>query len=170
MPASDYILGLREKIGHDPLLNPGVAALIRDDAGRVLLQRRSDDGTWSLPAGAVDPGERPAEALVREVWEETGLRVVPKKLAGVFSGPEFRHTYPNGDQIDVFSVVFVCEVTGGTLHGRDGESLELRYFMPADFPASWLSQRYPAALFGFSVNNDPLFSWNERWLTELAET
>ncbi len=167
MPASDYILALRAKIGHDPLLNPGVAALIRDDAGRVLLQRRSDDGTWSLPAGAVDPGERPAEALVREVWEETGLQVVPKKVAGVFSGPEFRHTYPNGDQIDVFSVVFLCEVTGGTLGGRDGESLELRYFIPANFPTSGLLQRYPAALFGFSADDAPLFTWDEAWLAGL---
>ena len=167
MPASDYILALRAKIGHDPLLNPGVAALIRDDAGRVLLQRRSDDGTWSLPAGAVDPGERPAEALAREVWEETGLRVAPKKVAGVFSGPEFRHTYPNGDRIDVFSVVFLCEVSGGTLGGRDGESLELRYFMPADFPDSGLLQRFPTALFSFTEADEALFGWDESWLAEL---
>jgi len=79
------------------VLNPGVAALIRDDEGCFLLQRRSDDGSWSLPAGAVDPGERPARAVVREVWEETGLEVVPVALAGVFSGPGFLHTYPNGD-------------------------------------------------------------------------
>lgn len=167
MPISAYLKNLRTKIGHDALLNPGVAALIRDDAGRVLLQRRSDDGTWSLPAGAVDPGEHPAEALVREVWEETGLRVVPKKVVGVFSGPEFRHSYPNGDQIDVFSVVFLCEVTGRTLGGRDGESLELRYFMPADFPASGLLQRYPAALFSFSADDAPLFTWDETWFAGL---
>lgn len=97
---------MREKIGHDPALNPGVAALIRGEAGRVLLQRRNDDGSWSLPAGAVDPGESPAQAVVREVWEETGLRVVPVGLTGVFSGEGFLHVYPNGDQVDVFSVVF----------------------------------------------------------------
>lgn len=168
MPASDYILTLRAKIGHDPLLNPGVAALIRDGAGRVLLQRRSDDGTWSLPAGAVDPGESPAQALVREVWEETGLRVVPQKVAGVFSGPGFRHTYPNGDRVDVFSVVFLCRVVGGTLYGRDGESLELRYFAPADRPDSRLLQRFPAALFAFSADDAPLFAWDETWLAGLG--
>ena len=82
MPISEYIKGLREKIGHDLVLNPGVAALIHDESGRVLLQRRSYDGLWSLPAGAVDPGESPAQAVVREVWEETGLKVVPVGLEG----------------------------------------------------------------------------------------
>ena len=115
MPISEYLRGLREKIGRDLVLNPGVAALIRDEEGRILLQRRSDDGSWSLPAGAVDPGESPAQAVVREVWEETGLKVVPVGLAGVFSGEGFLHVYPNGDRIDVFSVVFLCRAVGGTL-------------------------------------------------------
>ena len=99
MPISDYLKGLRAAIGHEMILNPGVAAIIRDEAGRVLLQKRSDDGSWSLPAGAIDPGESPAQAVVREAYEETGLRVVPEKVAGVFGGEGFRHTYPNGDVI-----------------------------------------------------------------------
>lgn len=168
MPVSEYIKGLREKIGHELLLNPGVAALIHDDMGRVLLQRRSDDGTWSLPAGAVDPGESPAQAVVREVWEETGLRVVPEKLAGVFSGAGFLHLYPNGDRIDVFSVVFLCHVIGGTLGGRDGESLELRYVAPAELPDSRLLKRYPSALFSFTRGDEPLFDWDENWLETLG--
>lgn len=168
MPVSEYIKGLREKIGHELLLNPGVAALIRDEAGSVLLQRRSDDGTWSLPAGAVDPGESPAQAVVREVWEETGLRVVPEKLAGVFSGAGFLHIYPNGDRIDVFSVVFLCHVIGGTLGGRDGESLELRYVAPAELPDSGLLKRYPSALFSFTRGDEPLFDWDESWLETLG--
>jgi 8-oxo-dGTP pyrophosphatase MutT (NUDIX family) len=168
VPISDYLSPLRAKIGHDLLLNPGVAALIHDEAGRVLLQRRSDDGSWSLPAGAVDPGESPAQALVREVWEETGLRVVPEKLAGVFSGAGFLHIYPNGDQVDIFSVVFLCRVIGGTLGGRDGESLELRYMAPAELPDSGLLRRYPDALFSFTGGDEPLFDWNEAWLGALG--
>lgn len=167
MPISAYLRGLREKIGHELVLNPGVAALIHDSEGRVLLQRRSDDGSWSLPAGAVDPGESPAQALVREVWEETGLNVVPLKLAGVFGGPGFLHVYPNGDQVDVFSVVFLCRVVGGALEARDGESLELCYLAPAEIPASGLLQRYPEALFSFSEHDAALFEWDERWLETL---
>ncbi len=168
MPISDYLKGLREKIGHDPVLNPGVAALVHDGSGQVLLQRRSDDRSWSLPAGAVDPGESPAQAVVREVWEETGLRVVPVGLAGVFSGEGFLHVYPNGDRIDVFSVVFLCRVVGGALGGRDDETLELRYVAPAELPDSGLLQRYPEALFTFVEGDAPLFSWDERWLAALA--
>ncbi len=62
-------------------------------------------------------------------------------LEVVFSGPGFLHTYPNGDQIDVFSVVFLCRVVGGTLGGRDGETLELRYVAPDELPDSGLLQR-----------------------------
>ncbi len=168
MPISEYLRGLREKIGHDPVLNPGVAALVYDESGRVLLQRRSDDGSWSLPAGAVDPGESPAQAVIREVWEETGLRVVPVGLAGVFSGEGFLHVYPNGDQVDVFSVVFLCHAVGGALGGRDDETLELRYVAPSELPDSRLLQRYPKTLFSFAEGDAPLFSWDERWLTAFA--
>lgn len=171
MPASDYILALREHIGHDLILTPGVAALVPDDRGRILfilLQRRSDDGTWSLPAGAVDPGEAPAEALVREVWEETGLKVVPLELAGVFSGPEFLHGYPNGDRICAFNTVFLCRAVGGELGGRDGESLELRYVHPDDLPPSALLSRYPGALFRFTAGDTPLFRWDDAWLNALT--
>ncbi len=168
MPVSEYIKDLRARIGHDLLLNPGVAALVYDEVGRILLQRRSDDGSWSLPAGAVDPGEHPATALVREVWEETGLKVVPHKLAGIFGGADFFHTYPNGDRLQIFNAVFLCRVVGGKLEARDGESLELRYVAPDELPDARLLNRYPKALFSFTAGDDPLFSWDERWLDALV--
>jgi ADP-ribose pyrophosphatase YjhB (NUDIX family) len=167
MPISPYIRALREKIGHDRLLNPGVAALIRDAEGRILLQRRSDDGSWSLPAGAVDPGERPGEALIREVFEETGLKVVPEQLAGVFSGPGFLHVYPHGDRLEVFSVVFLCRVVGGVLEPRDGESAEFRYVAAAELPDSGLLRRYPRELYSFQKGDTALFAWDESWLDAL---
>ena len=157
MPISDYLKGIRAAIGHEMLLNPGVAAIIRDEAGRVLLQKRSDDGTWSLPAGAIDPGETPAEAVVRETYEETGLHVVPEKVAGVFGGERFRHTYPNGDKLEIVSIVFLCKVTGGTLGGLDGETLELRYVLPEDLPESPILSRYPKELFRVRQEDETLF-------------
>ena len=79
---------LRAKIGHDVLLQPGVAAVIFNMAGQVLLQRRSDNGEWGLPGGIMEPGEEPAETLVREIREETALEVVPERIVGVYSGPD----------------------------------------------------------------------------------
>jgi 8-oxo-dGTP pyrophosphatase MutT (NUDIX family) len=142
MGASDYVKELRALIGDRLLLLPGVAAIIRDDEGRVLLQRRAQDGRWSLPAGAIDPGESPAEAIVRECFEETGLHVRPERVLGVFGGADgFRAVLPGGDRVEYTAIVFACAVVGGTLGGRDGETAELAYVHPAARPP--LVTEYP---------------------------
>jgi 8-oxo-dGTP pyrophosphatase MutT (NUDIX family) len=141
---------------------PSIAAIVRDPAGRVLLQRRSDNGAWGLPAGAIDPGEAPALALVREVWEETGLVVAPERIAGVFGGADgFRFVYPNGDRIETTVVVFECRVLGGELGGRDDETIELRYFAPDEMPP--LAAGYPRDLFGAALGREAVFQWDPGW-------
>lgn len=134
MPISDYLRNLRAKIGHDVLLTPGVAAVIVNDRGEVLLQRRSDDGRWGLPGGAMEPGEEPAETLVREVREETALEVVPERIVGVYSGPDFRVRYGNGDEAMIVSITFACRPGAGEPRVNDDESLEIRYFAPDALP------------------------------------
>ena len=89
MAISEHYAQIRRKLGTALILVPGVAAIIRDEAGRILFQRK-DDGTWSLPAGAIEPSENPAQAIVREVQEETGLKVKPERIVGVFGGDGFR--------------------------------------------------------------------------------
>ena len=69
---SDYVRALRQKIGTDLLFMPSVAAVIRDEDNRILLVQHVE-GRWQLPGGAVDPGERPAEAMQRECREEAGI-------------------------------------------------------------------------------------------------
>lgn len=164
---SPYQKKLRERMGHELLLMSGVAALVRNSEGQVLLQRRSDDGRWNLPGGAVDPGEEPARSVIREVREETGLLVRPERLAGVFGGPAFRHRYPNGDEIEPTTLVFDCAVVGGSLRGRDEEALEQRFF-----PAEELERRveqYPAEFFaGWRRGEATFFQWDPRWLDEAA--
>ncbi|HEU4545335.1 MAG TPA: NUDIX domain-containing protein, partial [Microlunatus sp.] len=79
MPTPAYITELREVWGHRPLLLPGVSGVVlRGGPGQeqVLLGQRSDNGRWSVPAGIVEPGEQPADSLVRELWEETRVGVV----------------------------------------------------------------------------------------------
>ncbi len=134
MGMSDYYKRLRDKVGHDLLMMPAVAAVIHDEEGRVLMMRHEADGKWSLPAGAIEPGESPTDALVREVAEETGLQVVPTQILGVFGGPQYRVTYPNDDEVEYTVTVFAADTRSGELHAADGEALEFGWFDPFDPP------------------------------------
>jgi mutator protein MutT len=133
MGATGYLARLRECVGHALLLAPAAAACIRDEKGRILLLRRSDgDNLWGFPGGAIELGERAAEAVVREVREETGLEVEPVALIGVYSGLEYAFTYPNGDQVQPVTIFFECRVVGGELRPDMREIIGARYFGPKD--------------------------------------
>src|SRR4051794_36878021 len=97
MSISDYLKSLRAKIGNDLVVLPAVSVSVLDKDGRLLLGQETDLRFWMLPGGAIDPHEHPADAAVRECFEETGLLVRPTGLIGVFGGPEFLARYPNGD-------------------------------------------------------------------------
>lgn len=124
---------LREKIGNDLLVLPTVAGLVTDDRGRVLLIRHSNDGNWVLPSGCVEPDEHPADRLVAEMREETGLEVRPTSVVGVYGGPDCRIRYPNGDQVSCIVTLFACEVTSGEPTADGDESLDVRFF--SELPA-----------------------------------
>ena len=116
------------------VIRPGVSAIILGPKG-VLLQRRSDNGLWGLPGGGVEPGESVRDAVAREVWEETGLRVEPLRVIGVYSSPEHHQiiTYPDGNVIHYVSTCFECAITGGELECGE-ESLALEWFDPGALP------------------------------------
>jgi 8-oxo-dGTP diphosphatase len=161
MAISPYLAGLRRHVGTDLLLTSGVAGLVLDDTGRLLLQRRSDTGQWALPGGALDPGEAPAQAVVREVHEETGLLVRPRRLVGVM-GPH-RIVYPHGDQLEVTASVFVCTVVAGELRPLDGESTELAFHTLDEVPDAPFLRPYPLPTL-LAVAEGAWFSWREEWL------
>ncbi|MEV0155779.1 NUDIX domain-containing protein [Micromonospora sp. NPDC050686] len=131
MPVSPYVATLRAHVGHDLLLLPGVSGVVRDAAGRVLLVRRGDNGRWSVPAGTIDPGEQPADALLREVFEETGVRVEIERVGGVATHPV---VYPNGDVCEYLNVWFRCRPVGGSPTADGDESLEVGWFAPDALP------------------------------------
>ena len=131
---SPYYQRLRDAIGKELLLIPSVAAVIHDADGRLLLQQKHD-GTWSLPAGAIEPGETPEQAIAREVLEETGLRCTGSEVIATLGGPQFRHTYANGDPVEYLIVLFKCTVGGETIPPPDTEeTASLRWFTREEFP------------------------------------
>lgn len=130
----NYARWLRSYVGHQRILQLSSSAFIRDAYGRVLLGRRSDVMLWAPPSGVVQLGETPAHALVREVAEETGLQVTVEHLIGLYTGPEFEWTYPNGDQAQIVSAFFTCRVVGGSLTPDRREFLDLAYFAPDALP------------------------------------
>jgi 8-oxo-dGTP pyrophosphatase MutT (NUDIX family) len=156
MGMSTYYKNLREKVGNELIFMPSVAGIIRNELGEILFQNKGDGEKWSLPAGAIEPGESPAIALVREVWEETGLHVVPTELVGVFGGKDFRYKYPNGHQVEYNVFMFECEVQDGVLNPIDLETAELRYFQPAHMPE--LALPYPRELFLYKNQKSTYFN------------
>lgn len=140
---SPYYQRLRSLVGQDLLLIPGVACLIHDDEGRLLLVQ-TKNGHWSLPAGAIEPGESPEESARREVEEETGLQVSSLQLAGVMGGESYRFTYPNGDRVETVVTLYSCQCTG-TIAIQDREEIAaIRYFTEEEFPG--LTLPYPRHL------------------------
>jgi 8-oxo-dGTP diphosphatase len=152
MGASPYVLNIREKIGHDLLMMTGVSGVVLNEAGEVLLQLRSDNHQWSLPGGGIDPGEEPADAVVREIWEETGIKVRPERVLSVQSGPDHFVTYTNGDQGVFVMIIFLCTPIGGDLQPQDDESLEVRYFPTHALPP--LHERHSARI-ALALQNRP---------------
>jgi ADP-ribose pyrophosphatase YjhB (NUDIX family) len=115
-----------------------VSAVIFDRRGRLLLQQRSDGGQWGLPGGSVEIGESVHDAVIREVREETGLRVTVRRLVGVYSDPARQVVrYPDGNVWHYVSLCFECTVGGGALTTGD-ETLALTYAPRTRLPATLL--------------------------------
>jgi 8-oxo-dGTP pyrophosphatase MutT (NUDIX family) len=132
MPMSEYLRRLRDKVGNELLVMPAVAVMVVDADQRLLLVRDAGTGLWATPGGGVDPDESPADAAVREMWEETGLLVELRRVLGVYGGSEFRLTYPNGDVVSYCVVSFAAEIRGGAMRPDGIETLELRWFSKAE--------------------------------------
>ena len=129
-----YVSDMRRRIGHDPLIFVGASVLLADSKGRLLLQRRADNGLWGYHGGAAELYEEVSAAARRELKEETGLTAGNMTLFGVYSGPRTAYTYPNGDRASIVDVVYLCTDYTGTPHPQQGEVSELRWFGPEELP------------------------------------
>lgn len=131
MPASDYVKNLRAKVGHDLIMFPTVSAIVLNDRGEILLGQRSDNHEWSVIAGMMDPGEQPADAVLREVREETGVEVRIERVAGVALHEVI---YGNGDHCHMMNTWFRCRAIGGEARVNDSESIAVGWFAPDALP------------------------------------
>lgn len=104
----------------------GVSAVVVDDQGRILLQRRADNGLWALPGGGMDLTESVPQAAVREVREETGYDVEVTGLVGLYTDARHIIAYSDGEVRRQFNVCLTARIVGGTLAVSD-ESTDVRW-------------------------------------------
>ncbi|MFI1919069.1 NUDIX domain-containing protein [Nocardia sp. NPDC020380] len=107
-------------------LVPGGSALVVDERGAILMQRRSDSGNWSFPGGIMDIGETLEQCVVRETKEESGLDIEITGLLGIYTDPEHIIEYGDGEIRQEFNVTFYGRVVGGRIEVSD-ESTEVRF-------------------------------------------
>ncbi len=141
---SEYIKTIRQKVGHDPVIQCGASVIVINEAGELLLQLRRDNGMWGYHGGSVELNEKVEDAAARELFEETGLRANSLELFGVFSGEEMAYTYPNGDVVSNIDTVFLCRDYSGTLTPQENEVSELRFFPVTCLPENIFSANIPA--------------------------
>ncbi len=120
---------------HDPdaprpnRLIPAASAVVADPDGRILLARRRDNELWTIPGGAMEPGESISQTAIREVKEETGIDVEVVSLVGIYSDPNHVVEYSDGEVRQQFSICFACRPVGGEPTPSD-ETSDVTYFAP----------------------------------------
>lgn len=115
-------------------IRPGIAAVVQDGAGRVLLHKRRVGSGWAPPSGSVEPGEDLLRALNRELREETGLTVAVERLVGVYSDPTYQVVrYPDGRVVHFVTCLFACRAASSRVRGN-AEGLDWVWFDPAALP------------------------------------
>lgn len=119
---------IRSLVGHIPM-HRSVAVLVIYKDNKVLLQKRSDNGTWALHGGGIELGELYIDALKRELKEELNIEPVNPRLMGIFSGEKMYHKYEKSqDEVYVLSHAFICEDYIGEINFADGEVNNLQWF------------------------------------------
>jgi 8-oxo-dGTP pyrophosphatase MutT (NUDIX family) len=130
----DYIEQLRSKVGHQPIILVGATMLIIDEQNRLLMQLRSDNGMWGTPGGYMDLGETIEDTARRETLEETGIKIGNMSLFSIYSGPKLCYEYPNGDQVQMVSIVYITKDYSFVSENHDKEVREIRFFPIKSLP------------------------------------
>ena len=130
-----YLGRLRTAVGDDEvLLFVGARAVLRDEAGRVLLVKRTDNGEWALPAGGMEIGESVAEAAAREVHEETGLAATELAPFALYTGKRYIRKNMFGHTYQLHTTAFRIDAWDGELVTSTDETTDARFFPPDELP------------------------------------
>lgn len=134
----NYIQWIRSKVGHEKIILTFAGGCIFNEKGEVLLQRRGDTNKWGFPGGAIELGETPEMAAIREAKEETGLDVEVGKLIGIYT--DCNMEYASGDKAQSILIAYELKVVGGELFCDKEETLELKYFSLNNKPELFCKQ------------------------------
>ncbi|MGI8700725.1 MAG: NUDIX hydrolase [Nocardioidaceae bacterium] len=133
MPTPDFILELRKYVGHAPLWLSGVTAVVFNEAGELLLAQRAETGRWGLVSGILEPGEQPAQAVLREIREETGVEARVERLSSFWAGDPMV-IFSNGDQVQFLDLTFRCAYVSGDARAADDENTAVAWFAADALP------------------------------------
>ena len=131
---NSYMKMLRKYVGSQRVILPGIRAIIVNEAGEILLQRRTDMPLWGLPGGVAEIEETALEALKREVAEETSLEVIEAEPMALYSGPGQRFSYPNGDKVQSYALCFIVRKWEGQPRHDGVEGSQVRFFTLSNLP------------------------------------
>lgn len=125
-----FRMALDDRISHIPFIQTGSSIIVRNEKGEILLQQRSDNGRWGLPGGCQDLGENLRTTAVRELFEETGIKVNEEDLILIdtLSGEARKRSYPNGDIVYNNSSLYLVDVNSNDIDiNIDSESIRVEF-------------------------------------------
>ena len=113
----------------------GGRAVLENSDGKILLHKRSDFNIWAFPGGGAEEGESAEDCIVREVFEETGLKIKSFEAIGFASNPKYETvTYPNGDITQNYCLILYATEWNNMPKNFDAETTELQFFDLSDLP------------------------------------
>lgn len=130
---TDYIKQLRKLVGQMPIVTCSAGVLIVNSQNQLLLLHRTDNDTWGLPGGVLEPGESLEETARREVKEETGLEIGKLKLFNVYSGKELYARYSEGE-IYTVAIIYLTTDFKGEMKADGIETKEVKFYSTENLP------------------------------------
>jgi ADP-ribose pyrophosphatase YjhB (NUDIX family) len=135
-------------------LVPAVNVVVANDAGEILLIRRTDNGNWAVPGGAIDLGESVAQAAVRETFEESGIECAITGIVRIYSDPRHVIFYTsNGEARQEFSIVLIARPLGGQ-PTSSSESSEVGWVPESELPGYTMDRSMHIRINDFLARNE----------------